>query len=409
MRRSFSRMLSAENSSKLSAQSPAWSKNARPAATRASSDCSDRASPANTSGGIDEICFSDASRAPLSGQSGCWPTGRSCHDDGDHGPRVSGIRSGYRRRKRQERPVFTGRSRSTCNDWCQTPIVTSDGEDALGVVAEASHCTADEAAGRFGSDAELLADFAEALALAVDEPEAGLDGEPCPRVERAEQLVEQLAVDQRHHVIFGSAVTVGHQVAEGGVAVVADRLVEADRCGEAVQLGVGLVEGLAVAGGLTQRSAQAGGAVAGDADEAGLLVERPADGLTDPEGGVGGELEATAPVELVDGVLETQVARLDEVEQVHALGQGVAASDADHEAQVGADEPVLGLGGFGHLTLERHAALAVVELFLCLTASLDDARQLTLVLGGQERDLADVVQVETNGVVHDVSYNRSCS
>ena len=51
MTRSFSRMLSAENSSKDSAQSPAWSRNALPAATWASEDCSERASPANTSGG----------------------------------------------------------------------------------------------------------------------------------------------------------------------------------------------------------------------------------------------------------------------------------------------------------------------------------------------------------------------
>ena len=51
MTRSFSRMLSAEKSSKLSAQSPAWSKNALPDATRPSSVCNERASPANTSGG----------------------------------------------------------------------------------------------------------------------------------------------------------------------------------------------------------------------------------------------------------------------------------------------------------------------------------------------------------------------
>ena len=140
----------------------------------------------------------------------------------------------------------------------------------------------------------LLADLAEALALAVEEAEAGLDGVAGPGVERAEQLVEQIAVDHRHHVVLGRAVAVGHQVAERGVAVVADRLVERHRRGQAVQLGVGLVERLAVAGGLAQRGAQAGRAVAGDADEAGLLVERPADRLADPERGVGRELEATA-------------------------------------------------------------------------------------------------------------------
>ncbi len=51
MTRSFSRMLLAENSSKLSAQSPAWRRKALPAATWASDCCRDRASPANTSGG----------------------------------------------------------------------------------------------------------------------------------------------------------------------------------------------------------------------------------------------------------------------------------------------------------------------------------------------------------------------
>ena len=175
------------------------------------------------------------------------------------------------------------------------------------------------------------------------------------------------------------------------------------RCSSAL-LGV---ERLAVAGGLAQRGTQAGRAVARDADEAGLLVEGPADGLADPERGVGGELEATAPVELVDGVLEAEVALLDEVEQVHALGQGVAAGDGHDQAQVGADEAVLGVGGGRHLGLEVGAALAVGEPLGGLAAGFDDARQLALVLGGEEGDLADVVQVQADGVVHDVSYNRS--
>jgi hypothetical protein len=198
--------------------------------------------------------------------------------------------------------------------------VPGEGQDADCVFAQAGHGTADEAAGRFGGDAEVLADFAEALALAVDEAEAGLDRVAGAGIEGAEQFVEQLAVDQCHHRVFGGGVAVGHQVAEGGVAVVTDGLVERDRGGEAVQFGVAHVERLAVAAGLTQRGAQAGRTVAGDTDEAGLLVERTADGLADPEGGVGRELEATAPVELVDRVLEAEVALLDEVEQVHALG-----------------------------------------------------------------------------------------
>ena len=130
---------------------------------------------------------------------------------------------------------------------------------------------------------------------------------------------------------------------------------------------------LAVAGRLTQGGAQARRAVAGDADQAGLLVERPADRLADPERGVGRELEATPPVELVDGVFEAEVALLDEVEQIHPLGQRVALGDGDDEAEVGADEAVLGVGGGGDGVLQRHAALAVGQLLGGLTAGLDDA------------------------------------
>ena len=64
------------------------------------------------------------------------------------------------------------------------------------------------------------------------------------------------------------------------------------------------------------------------------------DGLADPPGGVGGELEALAPVELLDRVHQAQVALLDQVEQ-RQLGGLVLLGDGDHQAQVGLDE---GLG-----------------------------------------------------------------
>ena len=238
--------------------------------------------------------------------------------------------------------------------------------------------------GGLGGDAQVLADLAEALALTVEQTEAGLDGVAGPLVERAEQLVEQLAVDHCHHGVFRGAVAVGHQVAEGGVAIVADGLVQRHRRGEAVQFGVADVERLAVAGRLTQRSAQAGGAITGDADEAGLLVERTADGLADPEGGIGGELEATAPVELVDGVLEAEVAFLDQIQQVHALGQGITTGDGDHQSEVGTDEAVLGAGGLGHCGLEGCALLALGEPLGRVAAGFDDARQFALLLSIEE-------------------------
>ena len=126
--------------------------------------------------------------------------------------------------------------------------------------------------------------------------------------------------------------SLGMRSTERGVAVVADGAVERHRRGQPVQPGVLDVELFAVARGLAQRGAQAGRTVARQADEAGLLVEGPADGLADPERGVGGELEAAAPVELVDGVLEAEVALLDEVAEVHALGERVAPGDADRPA-----------------------------------------------------------------------------
>ena len=63
-------------------------------------------------------------------------------------------------------------------------------QDALCVIAEAGDGSADETTGRFCGYAELLANFAEALALAVDEAETGFDGETGTRVEGAEEFVE---------------------------------------------------------------------------------------------------------------------------------------------------------------------------------------------------------------------------
>src|SRR6476659_1379003 len=97
--------------------------------------------------------------------------------------------------------------------------------------------------------------------------------------------------------------------------------------------GVLVVELVTVARDGPQGGTQGGRTVAGEADQAGLLVEGTPDGLPDPEGGVGGELEALAPVELVDGVLEAEVALLDQVQELHAGGKGVAAGDAHDEAE----------------------------------------------------------------------------
>src|SRR5690606_8430675 len=193
------------------------------------------------------------------------------------------------------------------------------------------------------------------------------------------------------------------QVDQFAAVVVADRPVERRRRGQPVEAGVLLVELLAVARGLAQRGPQRRRAVARQPHQAGLLVEGPTDGLADPERGVGGELEALPPVELVDGVLEPEVALLDEVEQLHRRRQGVAAGDAHDEAEVGPDEAVLGSRRGLDRLAELAAALARVDASLGLTPTLDDLRELALLVGGEQGDEADFVEVLTNRITHGVS------
>ena len=61
-----------------------------------------------------------------------------------------------------------------------------------------------------------------------------------------------------------------------------------------------------------------------DADGAGLVGDGPGDGLADPPGGVGGELEALGVVELLHRPDQAQVALLDQVEEQHAPARRTA-------------------------------------------------------------------------------------
>ena len=86
--------------------------------------------------------------------------------------------------------------------------------------------------------------------------------------------------------------------------------------------------------------------VHGDADRAGLVGDGAGDGLANPPGGVGGELEALAVLELLHGADEADVALLDQVEQAHAAAD-VLLGHADHQAQVGLGQ--VAAGGVGVL------------------------------------------------------------
>src|SRR5581483_5458102 len=151
----------------------------------------------------------------------------------------------------------------------------------------------------FGGDTELVAHFAIAALAAVVEAEALLDREPGPGVEHIEEAGHQGVLLAAQHQLLGAGLHVGDEVDELRAVVVADGTVERRRRGEPVEASVLVVELVAVAGYRPQRGAQAGGAVTGEADQARLLVEGPADRLADPERGIGRELEALAPVELV--------------------------------------------------------------------------------------------------------------
>ena len=138
-----------------------------------------------------------------------------------------------------------------------------------------------------------------------------------------------------------------------------------------MQFGVHGIQAFGIARTHTECCAQGCGAVTRNTNEACLLVERAANGLADPERCVGGELETTAPVKLVYGVLETQVALLNEVEQVHALWQWVTTSDGDHQSEVRANEVIFCLGSRTKVGAKGSTALASLKLFGGIAAFFD--------------------------------------
>jgi hypothetical protein len=274
-------------------------------------------------------------------------------------------------------------------------VQTLSRKDASGVVPKAVDGTLYQTTSSLSGDAEIIANLAEAALFAVDQTEASGDRIAGPFIKRTKQLTQQTVAVGLDKGILGRDLIGSNQVNQGGVAVIANGTVKGDRAGDALQIGVFVIKIGTNRRGLAQRSTQAGRTIARQANEAGLLIKRPADGLTNPEGGIGGELEASTPVELVDRVLETQVAFLNQVAQIHPLGEGVAAGDGDDQPEVGADEAIFGRSGGTDFGVEGRISRTVGELPRGLVALFDGAGKIALFNSVEERDFADIVEIET--------------
>ena len=90
-------------------------------------------------------------------------------------------------------------------------------------------------------------------------------------------------------------------------------------------------------------------------DRATRVGDAAGDRLTDPPGGIRRELETLAPVELLDGVHEAEVALLDQVEQRQARSL-VLLGDRHNEPQIGLHERALGLFTLAELTRSSRAS-----------------------------------------------------
>ena len=141
----------------------------------------------------------------------------------------------------------------------------------------------------------------------------------------------------------------------------------------------------------------------GEPDGAAGVRDAAGDGLADPPRRVGGELEALAPVELLDRVHEAEVALLDQVEERETRGL-VLLRDRDHQPQVRLHEGPLRVlaaaGGPAQLALLRRgqALRTGGQLLAGGVATLDLLGQAHLVVLGEERVLPDVGQVEPNEI-----------
>ena len=230
--------------------------------------------------------------------------------------------------------------------------------DQLRPLRQALQCALLDLAGPLGRHAELAAGLRQGLRLPVAGAEAHLDDVALSVGQFGDRVQQRLGLQRLVDLLVHGGRLDRQQVAEGGVAVVAHRLVERDhRAVGLADLDHVLQREVRGRGDLLVRRLvpEASGQLALDApDLAGALrdvdgkADRPAgvleptlDRLTDPQGRVRREAEALAPVELLDRADEPQHPLLDQVAEGEALAL-IAARVGDHQAEVGVDHAFLG-------------------------------------------------------------------
>jgi len=138
------------------------------------------------------------------------------------------------------------------------------------------------------------------------------------------------------------------------------------------------------------------------ADGARLVGDGAGDRLADPPGGVGAELVAAGVVELVGRLHQADVALLDQVQEGEAAAD-ILLGDADDEPEVGLNQMTASLLAVISVLLKL-LALHLVGPLLALepgggvAAALHALGEPDLLLHRQQVGLADLLQVETDGI-----------
>src|SRR4051794_12336972 len=275
---------------------------------------------------------------------------------------------------------------------CLTPSELRGETGQLAECREPRERLALELADALARQVELVADRLERPRLAL-EAEPQLEDAPLALGERVERPANVLAAERLLGLVERiGGLAVGEQVAELSLVVRADRLVQRDRRGGSRERLLDVLD--REPGGLGQLFLRRLAAeldleparrprqlllalddVHRHADRARVVRNGALHALADPPRGVGRELVAAAPIELLDRTVQAERPLLDQVEERNAE-TAVALRDRDDQTQVGLDHATLGAA----------------------VATLDRLREHNLLVGRQQLVLSDVREEQLQAV-----------